>query len=100
MTDWRRPSYVAVVDQPPEDGGKGVVGGVLYLGPLPEGPVVVLEGVAAVIYRAATSDHETDLVELIAAGLGVDPEEVDAQEVEAFLTELAERRLLEPASVE
>lgn len=95
MTTWRRPSHVAIVDQPAAVTGDGSPGGVVYLGPLPDGPVVVLQGVAAVIYRAAVSDTGTDLVELVAAGLGVEPAEVDGEEVEQFLTELHERGLLE-----
>lgn len=95
MTTWRRPSSVAIVDQPDAVTGGGAPGGVVYLGPMPDGPVVVLQGVAAVIYRAAVSDTGTDLVELVAAGLGVGPTEVDGEEVEQFLSDLHERGLLE-----
>ena len=68
---WWRAYAVAVVDvegAPDEDGE--TPGGVVYLAPLPDGPVVVLEGVSAVLYRALTA-ASGDVVQEVARRVGV-----------------------------
>lgn len=71
----------------------GVPGGVVYLAPLPGGPVVVLTGVSAVLYRALTAP-DGDVVESVARGLGVSVEDIDPETVAEFAEELRDAGLL------
>lgn len=68
----------------------------LYLAPLPNGPISVLRGTAALIWLAATEGPHRTLVERVAAEAGSSVSQVEA-EVEAFLAELAGADLLDQA---
>ena len=93
---YRRPPDVAVVDgEPAVDGGEAT----LYLAHLPSGPLLILEGSAALIWRAAVSpDWESDLVERVADQTGVDPDEI-REDVETFVVDLVAQGLLERVHV-
>lgn len=91
---WWRAYAVAVVDveaAPEED--EEAPGGVVYLAPLPDGPVVVLEGVSAVLYRALTA-ASGDVVEEVARRLGVPPEDIDPETITEFAQELRDAGLV------
>ena len=90
---YRRPQDVAVVDDEPRDGGRGAV----YVALLPDGPPVVLDGTAALIWREAVADDAGPVVTRVAARAGVPEDEVRA-DVEAFLADLVLRGLLEPSA--
>lgn len=92
---WFRAYAVAVVDVPAEahEQAEDGAGGVVYLAPLPDGPVVVLTGVSAVLYRALTGGSE-DVVEEVARGLGVRPEDIDPETLSEFAEELCEAGLV------
>ena len=68
-------------------------GGVVYAAPLPDGPIVVLDGGAAAIWIEACAGERSALAERVAAATEV---AVDAvrPEVEAFVDELLARGLL------
>lgn len=89
---WARAHSVAVVDAPdePVDDQRG---GVVYLGPLPRGPVRVLSGASAVLYRALVA-HPEDPVAAVAAGLGVELHEIDLEAIVEFADELVQAGLL------
>lgn len=70
------------------------VGGTVYLAPLPDGPVTVLTGASAVLYRALLS--EEDPVARVARDLGVPTEEVDPEAVREFAEELREGGFIAP----
>lgn len=89
---WARAHGVAVVDAPDEP-VDDQPGGVIYLGPLPHGPVRVLAGASAVLYRALVA-HPEDPVAAVAAGLGVEPHEIDLEAIAEFADELVAAQLL------
>ena len=89
---WSRARYVAVVDAP-EEVADGLPGGVVYLAPLPDGPLRVLSGASAVLYRALVDPHDDPAVR-VARELGVAPEDVDADAVAEFADELVREGLL------
>lgn len=89
---WARAPGVAVVDAPDEP-VEDQPGGVVYLGPLPHGPVRMLSGASAVLYRALTA-HPEDPVAAVAAGLGVEPGEIDLEAIVEFADELVAEQLL------
>lgn len=89
---WARAHGVAVVDAPDEP-VDDQPGGVVYLGPLPHGPVRVLSGASAVLYRALVA-HPEDPVAAVAAGLGVEPHEIDPEAIVEFADELVAAELL------
>ena len=93
---YRRPADVAVVDgEPASDGGPAT----LYLAHLPNGPLLILEGSAASIWRAAVSSAgDSDLVERVADQTGVAPEEIRA-DVSDFVEDLVAQGLLERVSL-
>lgn len=81
---WRRPHEVGLVwDE-----------GVLYLARLPAGPIVRLDGTAAVIWEVATTSDRNRLVPDVAEAFGVSPDAVRG-EVEAFVADLVRRGLLD-----
>lgn len=89
---YRRPADVAVVDGEPAADG---VEATLYLAHLPNGPLLILEGSAASIWRAAVSSAgDSDLVDRVAEQAGADPEEIRAV-VDAFVADLVAQGLLE-----
>ena len=83
MTGYRRGARVGVVDD----------GGVVYLAALPDGPIAVLDEMAALIWRYALT--EVDVVTAVAAACAARPEDVRA-DVGAFVTSLVTRGLLMP----
>lgn len=92
---YRRPPEVGVVEGRQEESPEGVP---VYLARLPQGPLVVLEGSAAVIWRAATREGApSEVVRTVAEELGTAQEDIRA-DVESFLEELVREGLLEPAT--
>lgn len=94
---YHRPRDVGVVEgEPGESGAADAV----YVAHLPDGPLQVLEGTGALIWRAATTasasgGHPEDAVtEQVARQVGVEPDEIRS-DVESFLSALLERGLLE-----
>ena len=91
MIVYARPADVAMVveDRDDEDGV------VVYLAPLPDGPVQVLNGVGSLIWLEATStDTAVDVVERVAALVDRPPDTIRA-DVDSFLADLVEAGLLE-----
>ena len=68
-------------------------GDAIYLAPLPDGPILVLEGVAALIFTEATQGDREHLVERIVAQVDGPADEI-AFHVGAFLRDLVARGLL------
>lgn len=68
-------------------------GPVVYLCPLPSGPVTALTGSGAVIWTFAVEESD-DVVELVAADFGVTPESIQ-EDVDDFLQGLLDVGLLE-----
>ena len=92
---YARPADVAMVveDRDDEDGV------VVYLAPLPEGPVQVLNGVGSLIWLDATStDTPVDVVERVAALVDRPPDTIRA-DVDSFLADLVAAGLLERLDV-
>ena len=72
---------------------------VVYLAPLPDGPVQVLNGVGSLIWLEATStDTSVDVVERVAALVDRPPDTIRA-EVDSFLADLVAAGLLERLDV-
>jgi hypothetical protein len=68
-------------------------GGSIYLAPLPRGPILVLEGVAALIFSEATSGDREHLLDRILDQVDGPRDEIAAH-VTAFLDDLVARGLL------
>lgn len=66
----------------------------VYAAPLPDGPIVVLDGVAALIWFEAVAGERGTIAERVAATTDVAPDAIRA-EVEAFVADLVARGLLE-----
>jgi hypothetical protein len=66
----------------------------VYAAFLPAGPIVVLDGIAALIWTEANVGDRDDVAERVAASTGSPVEEVRPH-VDAFVTELVDRGLLE-----
>lgn len=89
---YRRPADVAFVDGEPVGDGDPAT---LYLAHLPNGPLLILEGSAAAIWRAAVSSaNDSDLVERVADQTGANPQEIQPV-VETFVADLVAQDLLE-----
>lgn len=69
-------------------------GQTVYLAHLPAGPILVLEGAAAVIWDEGTTAPTEGWVGRVAASVG-EPVGAIAADVEAFVSDLRERRLIE-----
>ncbi|MBC9821902.1 PqqD family protein [Terrabacter sp. MAHUQ-38] len=69
-------------------------GQTVYLAHLPAGPILVLEGAAAVIWDEGTTAPAEGWVERVAASVG-EPSAAIWADVEAFVSDLRERRLIE-----
>ncbi|GAB3880226.1 PqqD family peptide modification chaperone [Terrabacter terrigena] len=67
----------------------------VYLARLPDGPVMVLEGVAALIWVEATTHPAAGWVGRVAEAVR-EPEERIVGDVKAFVQDLRERDLVEP----
>ncbi len=92
MTAAYRPGPDAGVTR--SDDGRSV-----YVARLPGGPLVVLEGVAALIWGEATSAPATGWVARVAE-LFEQPEDAIEDDVKAFVAELGARGLLVAAALE
>lgn len=80
----RRPRNVGIVEQH----------GVVYLGRLPAGPLVILQGSGSEVWRAAQDAPRESVAARVAEALGVDEAEVAAS-VDDFVSDLLARGLLE-----
>ena len=87
---YRRPDALAVVDGEELGADHRVV----YVAPLPDGPISCLEGPAALIWEEAQTGPEESLAERVAVRAGVGVDEV-REDVTTFVAELVERCLLE-----
>lgn len=85
MSRLARPAHAAYVDE----------GSAVFVAPVPAGPIYILEGDAAVIWRAAVGGAE-DIGAEVARQLRLDPEVV-AGPVGELLTDLQRLGLLVPA---
>ncbi len=96
---FRRPVGVGFVQVDPRVDGEPWA---LYLARLPDGPLVMIEGSGAAIWRAAVADGEEAcggvdaVVQRVADDIGVAAEAI-REDVVAFLAELVAGGLLEPA---
>ncbi len=72
-------------------------GATIYLAHLPDGPLLVLEGVAALIWHEATTAPAEGWVERVATTVHRSVADITA-EVEAFVRDLRDRRLVQPSS--
>jgi hypothetical protein len=77
--------------------GIGVVdeGDVVYAATLPDGPIVVLDDIAAMIWSAACDGPRHVIADRVAAATGAPIEEIRVH-VESFVDSLVARGLLEP----
>lgn len=75
--------------------GLGVVeaNSVVYLAPLPEGPIIVLDGFSAAIWLAACSGPAETIAERVADEHGLPADEIRAAS-QGFLLDMVERGLL------
>lgn len=70
---------------------------VVFVAPLPDGPITVLQGASAEIWRLAGGQSRARLTALLAEDFGVDAAEI-APEVNIFLDALVARALLREES--
>ncbi|MBO0980987.1 PqqD family protein [Microbacterium sp. SD291] len=68
----------------------------VYVANLPRGPIVVLEGTAALVWKAACSGPADTLAERVAAAVGEDVAAIETGMAE-FIADLVERGLLAAA---
>ena len=83
MTCYRRPPDLAVVEDP----------AAVYAARLPDGPIVVLDGVAGLIWAAACEGPAATIVDRVAAVTDASPDAIRA-DVDAFVVDLVRRGLL------
>lgn len=67
--------------------------GVVYAARLPDGPVFVLEGVAALIWREACTKSAASLVDRVAEATDAEAEQVGGH-VDSFVLDLIRRGLI------
>ena len=92
---YARPADVAVVVEDPD----GWNGAVVYLAPLPDGPIRVLNGAGSLIWLEATSTNTpVDVVERVAALVDRPPDTIRT-DVDSFLADLVAAGLLERLDV-
>jgi hypothetical protein len=84
MTRLRRPRDVAALEQD----------GIVYAARLPAGPIVVLDGIAGLIWDEACTGDQATITERVAEATDVAPDAIRA-DVEAFVADLMARGLLE-----
>jgi hypothetical protein len=90
VSHYARPDDVAMVVEDRDDDGV-----VVYLAPLPDGPVQVLNGVGSLIWLEATSSETAEIVlERVAALVDRPPDTIRA-DVASFLAQLVEAGLIE-----
>ena len=68
---------------------------VVYAAPLPDGPITVLEGVAALIWREATTQPRERVADVVAARTAQDAASIRPY-VDGFIDEMISRGLLVP----
>ena len=83
MSGYRPAATVGVVEQDT----------LVYVAPLPDGPIVVLEGGAAAIWVAACDGPRESVAERVAALTGEAADDIRV-DVESFVAELLSRGLL------
>lgn len=71
----------------------------VFVAPLPDGPITVLQGASAEIWRRASGHSRAGLTALLAEDFGVDAAEI-APEVNTFLDALVARALLREESAQ
>jgi hypothetical protein len=84
MIRLRRPGDVGVLD----------LDGTVYAARLPDGPIVVLDGVAALIWDEACTGDRATITERVAAATDVAPHLIRA-DVDAFVADLVALGLLQ-----
>lgn len=67
--------------------------GVVYVAPLPDGPILVLDGVSALIWQTVCDPQIDDAVAHVADATGQRPDDI-ARDVDAFVTDLVRRGAL------
>ena len=67
--------------------------GIVYLASLPRGPIAVLDGTAAVIWRHAIGHSRAEVVERLADKWGCDRAAIQ-RDIDEFIDDLLERDLL------
>lgn len=67
--------------------------GTVYAARLPDGPIVVLDGVAGLVWSAACAGERTTIAERVAEATDAEADEI-RDEVDAFVSDLVARRLL------
>ena len=75
--------------------GVEILGDIVYAAPLPDGPIMVLEGIAALIWREATARPRGSVADVVAATTGQDAASIRAY-VDVFIDEMVARGLLVP----
>jgi len=83
MSAMRCPRDVSVLEQD----------GIVYAARLPTGPIIMLEGIAALIWGEACSGERATITERVAEATDVAPDTIRA-DVEAFVDDLISRGLL------
>jgi hypothetical protein len=83
--------------RPPEDVARAEEDGVWYVARVPQGPINVLRGSAAVIWEEAVNHERAGLPGRVASRVNSSVAEV-RQDVEAFVAELIQIGLLEVVS--
>ncbi|MBY6060287.1 PqqD family peptide modification chaperone [Microbacterium esteraromaticum] len=67
--------------------------GVVYVAPLPDGPILVLDGVSALIWQTVCDSQVDDAVAYVADATGQRPDDI-AGHIEAFIDGLVRRGAL------
>ena len=80
--------------RPPSDVGTLEQDGTVYAARLPAGPIVVLDGIAALIWNEACSGERATITERVAEATDVAPDAIRA-DVDGFVADLVARGLLE-----
>ncbi|MEV1128793.1 PqqD family protein [Agromyces sp. NPDC049794] len=83
MTGYRRPADLAIIED----------AATVYAARLPNGPIVVLDGVAGLIWAAACEGPAATIVDRVAAATDASADEIRA-DVDAFVADLVARGLL------
>ena len=77
----------------PENVGVVIVEDVVYAAPLPDGPIAVLDGIAAFIWEEALESEREMIASRVASATGRPVAEIEAA-VSGFIDDLLRRRLL------
>lgn len=81
--------------RPTESTGVVEYGDVLYAATLPSGPILVLDGIAGLIWAVACEPSDESVVDRVAELTGAPPAHIRV-EVERFVDDLVARGLLAP----